>query len=370
MSRKALAGIGITLLALALAGGAVALRPSAPASNGAEKASQASVLTVTLTMPQRQDWAQPLNASGAITAWQEAVIGAEVGNLRVTDLLVDVGSVVTKGQELARLSQDAVRAELRKQEAQVAQVKASLAQAQANARRARAIRDSGALSEQQVSDYLISEETARASLAAAQAELEATRVTLGRTSIRAVDDGVITSRSATLGSVVSAGGELFRLLRQQRLEWHAELDALQIAQVRPGQTARLTLAGGTRVEGRVRMASPALNGNTSRGIVYVTLPPNIGATMGSYASGEIELGERSALTVPQSAIVLRDGRTYAFVLGTDGKAVRRTVSTGRRRDSRIEILEGLSGEDHVIESGGAFLSDGAVVTVVPKGGRS
>ncbi|SEH41499.1 efflux RND transporter periplasmic adaptor subunit [Magnetospirillum fulvum] len=357
MSKKILFGIAAAMLIVAT--GALALRAlQAPA-----EAPRPAVLTVTATSPQRQDWPQLLSASGALVAWQEAVIGAEVGSLRVSELFVDVGSVVTKGQELARLSQDSTRAELRKQEAQVAQYKASLSQAQANAHRARVVKDSGALSEQQVTEYLITEETARATLAAAEADREATRITLAKTVVRAVDDGVITSRSATLGNVVAAGTELFRLLRQNRVEWNAELDAQQLALVRPGQKAHLILPGGTRVDGTVRMAAPSLSASTSRGIVYVALPGGSGATVGSYASGEIELEARSALTVPQSAVVLRDGRAYVFTLNEDNRVARHTVTTARRRDNRVEITEGLAADARVVESGGAFLSDGAIVTV-------
>jgi RND family efflux transporter MFP subunit len=359
VSKKVLFAIAAALLIAATTVGALALRPpQAPA-----EVPRAAVLTVTVTSPQRQDWPQLLSGSGALAAWQEAVIGAEVGSLRVNELFVDVGSVVIKGQELARLSQDSTRAELRKQEAQVTQYKARLAQAQANARRARLVKDSGALSEQQVTEYLLAEETAQATLAAAEADLEATRITLAKTVIRALDDGVITSRSATLGNVVVAGTELFRLLRQNRVEWNAELDAQQLAMVRTGQKARLTLPGGARVEGTVRMVAPSLSSSTSRGIVYVALPGGSGATAGSYASGEIELEARSALTVPQSTVVLRDGRAYVFTLNEDNRVARHTVTTGRRRDNRVEITEGLAADAHVVESGGAFLSDGAIVSV-------
>lgn len=363
--------IGLAVVAvLAAAGGVATLSlPRSPAAAPPE-ASRQSVLSVTVTAPQMLDWPQVLQANGALAAWQEAVIGAEVGSLRITNLFVDVGSVVVRGQELARLSQDSTRAEQRKQVALVAQAKASLSQAQANARRARVVKDSGALSEQQVTEYLIAEETARASLASAEAELESTRITLGKTSIRAVDDGVVTTRSATLGNVVSAGTEMFRLLRQGRVEWNAEMDSQQIAFVHPGQKARLTLPGGHSVVGEVRMAAPTLNTSTSRAIVYVSLPADSGATVGSFVSGEIQLDAKSALTLPQSAVVLRDGRSYVFAVGEDNRVIRHTVTTGRRRDNRVEILAGLAVDSRVVEAGGAFLSDGAPVTVVAPGPKS
>ncbi|RJF78420.1 efflux RND transporter periplasmic adaptor subunit [Azospirillum cavernae] len=370
MNRLIPFGMAVAALA-ALAGGAVILTraPHAATTGTAadRPADRPSVLTVTATTPQTQDWPQTLVASGALAAWQEAVIGAEVGNLRITELFADVGSTVVRGQELARLSQDSTQAAIRKQEALVAQAKATLAQAQANARRARMVKGSGALSEQQVAEYLIAEDTAKASLAAAQADLDSGRITLAQTRILAVDDGVVTARSATLGNVVSTGAELFRLQRQSRVEWNAELDARQLSQVRPGQKARLTLPDGRRIDGTVRLAAPSLNSATSRGVVSVSLPADSGAMAGGFASGEIELANQSALTAPQSAVVLRDGRSYVFSIGADNRVTRHPVTVGRRRDQRVEILAGLPLGVRIVESGGAFLSDGTPVTVAPSG---
>lgn len=349
--------VAVAVLAVSQIHTAAAPAPEAP---------RRSTLTVTTTAPQMTEWPQELRASGALAAWQEMVVSAEVGSLRITELSVDVGSVVARGQELVRLSQDSVRAELRKQEASVAQAKATLAQAQADAKRARLVKDSGALSDQKITEYLIAEETARASLASAEAGLESARITLARTSIKAADDGVVTSRSATLGTVVSAGTELYRLLRQGRVEWQAELDARQVDLVRPGQKARLTLPGGGRVEGEVRMVSPTLNAGTSRAIAYVALPAGGGARVGNYASGVIELDAKPALTLPQSAIVLRDGRSYVFTVGGDNRTTRLPVTCGRRRGDRVEVLTGLEAQTRVVESGGAFLADGALVTVAPE----
>lgn len=372
-TRRQIAKLGAGLgLAFAVGVGAAALtgartaKPDTGTITG--PAARSSVLTVTVTLPRMQDWARTLPASGALAAWQEAVIGAETGNLRITHLFADVGSTVTRGQELARLAQDSVQADIRKQEALVAQARATLVQAQANAKRARLVKGSGALSEQQVTEYLVSEETAKASLASAQADLDSSRITLARTSIQAEDDGVVTSRSATLGAVVSAGTELFRLQRQGRVEWQAELDARQLPQVKPGQAAHVTLPDGRVVEGTVRQAAPALNSGTGRGIVYVALPAGSGALAGGYASGTVELGTAPALTLPQSAVVLRDGRSLVFTIGDDDRVSRRIVATGRRRDDRVEILSGLSADARVVETGGAFLSDGATVTVAPVAG--
>ena len=100
---------------------------------------------------------------------------------------------------------------------------ADLDQAKADADRARGLTGSGALSSQQITEYLITERKAKAELASAKAALASAQLTLDRTKVYAVDDGVISERAASLGDVVTAGDEIFKLIRQNRIEWKAEV---------------------------------------------------------------------------------------------------------------------------------------------------
>ena len=285
--------------------------------------------------------------------------------MRVVDIAVEVGDRVSRGQELARLSQDTVKAELAQQEARVAQVRSALAEAQANGQRARTVKDKGAMSEQQITQYLIAEEAAKANLAAAQAALESQRIRLAQTRILAVDDGVVSARGAILGMVAQTGTELFRIVRQGRIEWRAEVTAAQLAQVRPGQEAVLELPGGETVTGRVRIPAPTLDANTRYALVYVDVPADSPARVGMFARGTIRLGASSALTLPESAVVLRDGKSLVFELGEGDRVLQRQVETGRRSEGRVEIREGLAADARVVASGGAFLNDGDLVRVEP-----
>ncbi|CAJ0809536.1 Macrolide export protein MacA [Ralstonia psammae] len=337
------------------------LTPSTPAR--AEPHTPATVLTVSVLEPQSITWPDTIDANGSTAAWQEAVIGAETGSLRITELLVDVGSKVKRGQLLARLADATATADLRKQEAAVAQARANLQQAQADLKRSKLVADSGAVSTQKLDEYRVTEAVDRAALASAEAELQNKRTALSQTRIVAVDDGVISSRAALLGNVVGASTELFRLIRQERIEWQAEVDAKQLARIQAGQAARVTLPGGKVVDGKVRLVSPTLSTSTGRAIVYVALGGH-DAQPGMFASGTIELGTGSVLTLPESALVPRDGRTDVYVLNRDGTtAARRTVVAGRHRDGRCEILSGLQAGARVVASGGGFLSDGARVKV-------
>lgn len=325
--------------------------------------------TVELVSPSQAQWPPVVRANGAIAAWQEAVIGAETGSLQIVELLADVGDRVTRGQLLARLADETVKADIQKQEAALAQARADRDQAQGNLRRVKHVGDTGSLSKQQIDQYQSTAATAEAAFASAEAALASERIRLRQTRIVAVDDGVISSRAALLGQVVAAGTELFRLVRQERIEWQAEVDARQLAQVHAGQITQLTLPNGKSVEGRVRQASPTLSADTGRAVIYVSLPANSGAHPGMYASGTLELPATAALTLPESALVMRDGRSDVYTLAEDGRTVKRyTIETGRRRGGQVEILSGVDAGARVVASGGAFLADGAAVTIVAKDG--
>ncbi|RTQ35742.1 efflux RND transporter periplasmic adaptor subunit [Variovorax gossypii] len=359
------------LVALMVSGLAGCSKPGASAQVNAGQ--PASVLTVTAIEPQAQTWPQLVQASGPFAAWQEVIVTPETGGLQLIELKADVGAQVKRGQLLARLADDSLRNDQRKQEAAVAQASAALEQAQSNLRRARMAEDSGALSAQKIEEYRIAAETSRASLDSARAELDSIRLKLSQTRVIAADDGIVSSKSAVLGNVVNAGDELFRLVRQSRVEWRPELDAQQLEIVKPGRVAHVTLADGRVVQGEVRLVSPTLSPNTGRGTAYVSLPIESGARPGTFGSGSIELGNKPALTVPAGAVVLRDGRAYVFLLGSDSKVMSRPVAVGRRRGERVEILSGLDADARVVGSGGAFLSDGAYVTVAttqPSAGAS
>lgn len=336
-----------------------------PGSNEKDAAGQAaSALTVNVETLKKETWPQTVRASGAFTAWQEIIVSPETGGLRIAEVVADVGAKVKKGQLMARLADDSLLADRRKQEAAVAQAQANLQQAASNLRRSKVVGDSGALSEQQLEEYRINEMTTRAALASAQADLESIKLKLRQTRIVAPDDGVVASKTATLGDVVNAGDELYRIVRQNRIEWRPELDARQLAAIKTGQSARIALPSGERVEGTVRLVGPTLSTDTGRAIVYVSLPVDGAARAGMFGSGVIELDTKEAMTLPQAAVFLRDGRSYVYVVGSDQTAVSHVVTTGRSRNGRMEVLSGIDARQRVVASGGAFLSEGARVTVI------
>lgn len=382
MASKNVRRLGGLLALLALIGGAVALAlamrggdggaPSAGASalaaSAAGSAPAKPALSVTAAAASLADWPRTLSANGSIAAWQESVVSAEQGGLRLTEVRVNVGDAVRRGQVLALIATDTLQVELAQVRASLAEAEATLADAEANAARARQLQTTGAISAQQIHQYLTVEQTARARVAAQRAAIRAAELRLSKTRIVAPDDGVISARLATVGAVATPGQELFRLIRGGRLEWRAEVAAADLSRLKPGMAAALTTPDHQAVRGTVRMVAPTVDPQTRNGLVYVDLPRDGAARAGMFARGEFEVGRAQALTLPQSAVLLRDGFNYAFRLGDDGRVTQVKVAVGRRVGDRVEILSGLGPGEKVVESGGGFLADGDLVRVVQPAG--
>jgi HlyD family secretion protein len=332
--------------------------------SGEKKAAAKPALTVTLTQAQRATLATGVQANGNVAAWQEAIVGAEANGARLAEVRVNVGDFVKRGQVLASFAPDMIQAELAQSKASMLEAEANLAEAGANAQRARELQASGALSAQQINQLLTAERTANARVQAMRAAQKVQQLRLGQTQVLAPDNGVISSRSATVGAVVPVGMELFRLIRQGRLEWRAEVAANELSQIKPGMAARVTTAGGAAVAGTVRMVAPTVDAASRNGLVFVDLPQPGPAKAGMFARGEFDIGTSQAVTLPQSAVLLRDGFTYVFKVGADSKVTQSKVSVGRRVGERIEITGGIDAAARVVASGAGFLADGDTVKVV------
>ena len=355
----------ISVAACALILGVTALFTSKSGAADDKKAAPVkAALTVTTVQPVQNSLPLRLPANGTVAAWQEAIIGSEANGLRLVDVKVNVGDRVAKGQVLASFATEQVNAEVAQAQASFAEAQANALDAAGNADKARTLQASGALSEQQINQYTTADKTAKARLEAAKAMLVVQQVRLKQTGVVAPDSGVISSRSATVGAVVGSGTELFKMIRGGRLEWRAEVTSSEMAGIKLGTTATVTAASGAVVQGKVRMIAPTVDSITRNALVYVDLPANANIKAGMYARGEFELGSSSVLSLPQQALVLRDGFTYAMRVEQGNKVSQIKLQTGRRAGDAVEIIKGAKLGEQFVASGAAFLADGDVVKVV------
>jgi HlyD family secretion protein len=365
---RVLVAVGVTLALLAAL--IVVLRgASTRAAPPVVAASAPAVTARTLEIMQAP---RGVTANGTVHAWQEILVGPEVGGYRVAAVNVDVGDRVRKGQELVRLSGDLLAAELASKRANLEQAQASLENAAAAYRRAQSLSGSGALSQSDM-DKLRSEElAARARVEVTKAELQASDLRLRHTRVTAPDDGVITARSVNVGQVAQVGNEMLRLLRKGRVEWRAEIPESRMREIRIGQSVKLTTADGAQLEGKVRAIAPTVESSTRAGLVYVDIPSKGAARPGMFARGEILLGQAVASMAPLSSVVTQDGYAYVFVVNDQQLVARRRVETGAVRGKQIEIVSGVQPGERIVDKGAGFLKDGDRVRVVlgaPDGGE-
>lgn len=366
--------------AAALACIALALTLRAQAADDKKAAPPKPALSVVVTQATRGSAPLRVTANGNVAAWQEASIGTEANGLRLADVRVNVGDSVKRGQVLATFAPDSIRADVAQIKASVAEAEANLSEAAANAQRARDLQTTGALSASQINQYLTAERTAQARLQAQRAAEQVQGLRLKQTQVLAPDNGIISARSATVGAVLPAGQELFRMIRGGRLEWRAEVPGADLSRLKPGMEVRLNVNAASTssssttsaIVGKVRMVAPTVDAQTRNGLVYVDLTAPGDARSGMFARGDFNIGEGSGLTLPQSAVQLRDGFNYVLRVGAvsdktadnTAKVTEVKVTTGRRIGNRVEITGGLDAAARVVASGAGFLADGDTVRVV------
>jgi RND family efflux transporter MFP subunit len=324
-------------------------------------------LTVETVAPVVRDIPRYVPASGAIAAWQEVLIGVELSGLRIVAIEADVGQQVRRGQVLAQLERGMLESGLAQAEAGLTEATAAATEARANADRARALGGRSALSGRETDQLVTASATADARVESAKAQLANARRQLSYTTVVAPDAGIISARSATPGAIVGAGTELFRMIRQGRIEWRAEVPEREYPAVRAGMAAQVRSIGAAPVTGTVRTVSPGLDPATRRGIAYVDVPLTPGIRPGMYVSGTLDLGSTPGQAIPLSAITTRDGSHYVFTLGEDLRVREIKVELGVTADDWAEVVGGLPAGQKVVKSGGAFLRDGDLVALAGAG---
>lgn len=342
-------------------------RSDEPAADAAADSATGDVaqaaLTITTATVGSQELVRTIPATGSIFPWQEVIISPEVGGYRVAAVLVDVGTRVQKGQELVRLSIDLLEADLNSRRAALRSAEASLTNAAAAMRRGESVSTSGALSAADLDQLRAEHVAAQARVETAKADLTTAELRLQYGTVRAPDSGTITSRTVSVGQIAQAGQEMLRLLRQDRVEWRAEVPEAQLSQVKAGQAVEVFASDGTALKGRVRMVAPTVQANSRTGIVYVDITGGSNARPGMFARGEIAAGSGAGILVPIASVVMQDGYSYVFVVGEGNVVERRRIEQAGVHGQQLQVASGLAAGDVIAVQGAGFLKDGDKVAV-------
>lgn len=352
--RLGVVAVGLAMLGVLAACGGHSEEAAADENRGRQTVTAATVRLINLP--------RTLSASGSVSAWEEVPVGAETGGLVATAVYVDEGAYVRQGQPLVQLNDTVLRAQVRQSEAQVATARANLSRDQAALARAQELKERGYLSQASLDTATANQRAAAAALQSAEAALSEQRTRLAQTVIRAPVSGRIISRSVTRGQIVQAGTELFRMVRDGRLELDAQVPEADLPLVRAGQTATIVSEEAGSVVGTVRIVTPEVDPQTRLGLARVALPAGAALRPGMFARAEINVGAQPAFVVPSSSIVYREGKPGVYVIGANDTVAFRAVTTGIRQGQDLAVT-GVRANERVVVSGAGFLGDGDQVRI-------
>jgi RND family efflux transporter MFP subunit len=345
-----------------------------------------------------------VTVTGTLAADEDVIAGFKVAG-RVSEIAVDLGSPVRKGQVLARLDPTDFRLRVEQAEAALRQVRAGLGltandpgdsvdpSKTALVREARAVLEEARLSRERTerlweknliarsevdasqSRLLVAESRYQAALeeirnrqellAERRSGLALARQQLADAVLSAPIDGAVRERRASVGEYLAAGAPVFALVRIHPLRLRVAVTERDAPSVRVGQAVRVRLEGDpSEHAGRVVRLSPSIQEQNRTLNVEAEVANRQGRLRpGSFARAEIVVeADRTAVTVPASSVVTFAGLEKVFGV-KDGKAIEKRIRTGRRSGDRVEILEGVAAGEQVVTDPGSLVG-GMPVTVI------
>ncbi len=346
---------------------------------------------VSVTRTAEREITERAVVTGTLVPREEVLVAPELEGLRITEVLVEEGDSVTKGQALARLATDLLETELARNTASVARAEAGVAQArsqivQAEAaqveaaqalERTRSLIKGGNTTEAQLEQRVSAARAAEGRLAAARdglriaeaerqsedAQRREIQVRLARAAIKAPQAGIISRKNAKVGATATAAGDpLFRIIANGEIELEGEVTETQLVRLREGAPAQVSIDQRRTIEGRVRNISPEVDRTTRLGRVRIALPRDPALRIGAFARGTVELARTTGVAVPLSA-VLYSAKGAAVQIVVDERIQTRQVRTGLSADGFIQV-EGVGTGDLVVTRAGSFLRDGDAVKPV------
>jgi len=289
-----------------------------------------------------------LRVVGTLSARDEATVAAQVAG-QIEKNYVDLGDQVTAGQELVLIDTTSYDALVRQSAANLARAHASAANAAQDLKRAQDLQREKIASASNLDQAVAEAGRTQADVKSAEAADAIARLNLERSRVRAPFAGTIAQRLVTVGDYAAVGMPIVRLVKIDPLRLQLEVPERESIAVRPDQDVRLNVEGDTNTyTGRLARIAPAIR-QADRMLPVEADVPNPGTLRaGLFAHAQIIINKsEAALSVPANAIVTFAGIEKVVVL-QDGKAVEKTVTTGRRGADWIEITSGLSAGEAVV----------------------
>lgn len=344
------------MLVLAVAG----CRKPAPVQTEAQRAR-----AVTVVRLDAHPITGALSASGDLLPREEAAVLPEVSGYRVARVLVDVGDTVKAGQTLVQLDNTLIQAQVAQAEAVAAQAEVQAQQAEEQASRVKDLDGSGVLSQEQIDQRRFQAKASRATARAQAAQLRDLKTRAGKLAVTAPVSGLVLEKTVRPGDMsAQAGSPWFRLARDGQIELAADLGEGDLARVRPGQSATVTLPSGAVVTGKVRLISPQIDPQTKLGKVRILLPVRSDVRAGGFGRAVFDDATSTALAAPESAVRYDADGASVMTVGADNRVHRVLVRLGARGGGFVQIVQGPPAGSRIVANAAALMLDGDLVRPV------
>jgi RND family efflux transporter MFP subunit len=315
----------------------------------------------------KRNLADEIVLTGTLKPKAQVQVVAEVP-ARLLRVLRDEGARVGTGETLALLDDTDYRLAADRARAALAVAEANRAHAQTEKERADSLLKTGGITDRDHLSAQVALQVGEASLSQARAELAIAGQQLSRTRVASPFAGRVARRFPDPGAMLAGGAPLFTLVDDSVLEFDAPVASRDLARVKVGATAQLTVDAlpGARIDGRLARIEPLVDERSRSFQVVVEIPGRDGLVGGLFARATVRVGEvADALVVPPAALV-RDGsdpsKGDVFVV-RQGKAEKVTVGLGVEAPDGIQVTSGLAAGDTVVLDPPNALASGAPVDV-------
>jgi len=314
---------------------------------------------VVVTTARSESFAASLTATGTVVSRNDARISSEVGGTLAW--IAEPGTLVRRGDTVARLDGERLSLALRDNEAAVKRLEAQL-QLLATQRARLETLGKGVVSLSQLDEAVSRERMAEQDVEQARVARDRARLDLNRATVRAPFAGIVAERVQQAGEYVAGGATLLRLVNDRELEVVARAPLTSADTVSAGAEA-LLVDGARSAKGTVRAVIP-VGDERSRMVELRIALADRSLRVGAPVRVEIApRNVRPVVTVPRDAVILRQGESYVMRVKSDNTAERVVVALGPGRDNQVQIDGLLRAGDRVIVRGGERLEPGQTVSV-------
>jgi len=335
---------------------------------------------------------ETVTANGTLAAYDQTTVSVKVPG-RLSSISVDLGSVVRRGQLIAQVESQEYKLRVQQSEAALAQARARLGlspdgtddrinpENTATVRQAQAVLDEARFNRERAARLVAQGVIARAEFDAAESlykvaegryqdaieeirnrqallserrsELAIARQQLADTSVYSPLDGIVREKQTSVGEYLTAGTPVVSIVRMDPLRLRAEVPERAAANVRSGQSVRVTVEGDANVYlGQIKRLSPVIAEQNRMLLVEADVRNDGRLRPGSFARAEIVTNDaKMTVAVPTNSIVTFAGIEKVITV-QDGKALEKPVTTGRRNGDLTEIIAGVNvGDEVIVEPG-------------------